>query len=126
MLVEKAGMLAPGRRQPELVLRMLGAMGAHLRAVVRQLEDLTLRDVETRLAYWLVKRCPNPQGETPVKIELILTKRMLAAELGTVGETFSRMLAAFRAQKLIAVKGKIITVLSPVKFSALLRRNLGE
>jgi CRP/FNR family transcriptional regulator len=87
---------------------------------------LTLKDVETRLANWLVKRCPNPAGEAPVKIELAMTKRVLAAELGTVGETFSRTLAKFRAQKLIVVKGKVVTVLSPVKLSALLRHNLGE
>jgi CRP-like cAMP-binding protein len=55
-----------------------------------------------------------------------MTKRVLAAELGTVGETFSRTLAKFRAQKLIAVKGRTVTVLSPSRLSALLRRNLGE
>ena len=52
--------------------------------------------------------------------------RVLAAELGTVGETFSRTLAKFRQQKLIAVKGKTVTVLSPAKLAAVLRRNLGE
>ena len=126
LLVQKDGILTLLKRQPELALRMLGSMSAHLRALVGQLEDLTLKDVETRLANWLVKRCPNPQGESPVKIELTVTKRVLAAELGTVGETFSRTLAKFRAQKLIAVKGKILTVLSPAKLSAVLRQNLGE
>jgi CRP/FNR family transcriptional regulator len=126
LLVEKDGMLALVRRQPELALRMLGSMSAHLRTLVSQLEDLTLKDVETRLTNWLVKRCPNPQSESPVKIELTVTKRMLAAELGTVSETLSRTLAKFRAQKLVAVKGKSVTVLSPMKLSALLRRNLGE
>jgi CRP/FNR family transcriptional regulator len=126
LLVEKAGMLALVRRQPELALRMLGAMSGHLRALVGQLEDLTLKDVETRLANWLVKRCPNPHSEAPVKIELTATKRVLAAELGTASETLSRTLAKFRAQKLIIVKGKTVTVLAPAKLSALLRRNLGE
>ena len=124
--VQKDGILALLKRQPELALRMLGSMSGHLRVLVGQLEDLTLKDVETRLANWLVKRCPDPQGETPVKIELTMTKRVLAAELGTVSETFSRTLAKFREQKLLAVKGKTITVLSPRKLSALLRRNLGE
>ncbi len=114
------------KRQPELALRMLGSMSSHLRVLVGQIEDLTVKDVETRLANWLVKRCPNPQSETPVKIELTMTKRVLAAELGTVSETFSRTLAKFREQKLIAVKGKTVTVLSPAKLHALLRRNLGE
>jgi CRP-like cAMP-binding protein len=126
LLVQKDGILALLKRQPELALRMLGSMSSHLRVLVGQIEDLTVKDVETRLANWLVKRCPNPQGETPVKIELTMTKRVLAAELGTVSETFSRTLAKFRGQKLIAVKGKTITVLSPAKLSALLRRNLGE
>jgi CRP/FNR family transcriptional regulator len=73
-----------------------------------------------------VKRCSNPQGEKPVRIELSATKRMLAAELGTISETLSRTLAKFREQKLLTVKGKTITVLSPAKLNALLRRNLGE
>jgi len=46
--------------------------------------------------------------------------------LGTVSETFSRTLAKFRQQRLVRVKGKALTVLSPVKLRELLRRNLGE
>ena len=126
LLVQKDGILALLKRQPELALRMLGSMSSHLRVLVGQLEDLTLKDVETRLANWLVKRCPNPQSVQLVHIELAITKRMLAAELGTVSETFSRTLAKFREQKLLTVKGKTITVLSPLRLSALLRRNLGE
>lgn len=126
LLVQKAGILALLRRQPELALRMLGSMSSHLRVLVGQLEDLTLKDVETRLANWLVKRCPNPASEMPVRIELSMTKRVLAAELGTVSETFSRTLAKFREQKLLTVKGKTVMVLSPARLSALLRRNLGE
>jgi len=126
LLVQKEGMLALLKRQPQLALRMLGSMSSHLRVLVGQIEDLTVRDVETRLANWLVKRCPNLQSEAPVRIELAMTKRVLAAELGTVSETFSRTLAKFRGQKLIAVKGKTVTVLSPVKLNALLRYNLGE
>lgn len=126
LLVQKAGFLALLKRQPELALRMLGSMSSHLRVLVVQLEDLTLRDVETRLANWLIKRCPNAQGIQPVRIELTMTKRVLAAELGTVSETFSRTLAKFREQKLLTVTGKVVTIVSPAKLHALLRRNLGE
>ena len=59
LLVQKDGILALLKRQPELALRMLGSMSSHLRVLVGQLEDLTLKDVETRLANWLVKRCPE-------------------------------------------------------------------
>jgi len=126
LLVEKSGFLALLRRQPELAVRMLGSMSLHLRTLIAQLEDLTLKDVETRLANWLIKRCPSPESPRPVTIELKTTKRVLAAELGTVSETFSRTLAKFRQQKLVAVKGRSLTVLSPVKLRELLRRNLGE
>jgi CRP-like cAMP-binding protein len=125
LLVQKAGFLALIKRQPELALRMLGSMALHLRVLVGHLEDLTLKDVETRLANWLVKRCPNPAGTAPVAIELTVAKRVLAAEIGTVGETLSRTLAKFREQKLVSVKGKTVTVLSPAGLAALLRRNLG-
>jgi CRP-like cAMP-binding protein len=126
LLVQKDGILALLKRQPELALRMLGSMSSHLRVLVGQLEDLTLKDVETRLANWLVKRCPATAGDKPVHIELKMTKRVLAAELGTVSETFSRTLAKFREQKLLSVKGRVVTVLAPDKLRALLRRNLGE
>lgn len=126
LLVQKSGILELLKRQPELALRMLASMSSHLRVLVGQLEDLTLKDVETRLANWLVKRCPNPAAEAAVKIELTMSKRVLAAELGTVSETFSRTLAKFREQKLLSVKGKTVTILSPAKLNALLRRNLGE
>ena len=126
MLVQKDGFLALLRRQPELGLRMLASMSMHLRVLVGQLEDLTLKDVETRLANWLVKRCPSPDSDKPAAIELKMTKRMLAAELGTVSETLSRTLARFRNQGLLSVQSKSLTVVSPARLWALLRRNLGE
>jgi CRP/FNR family transcriptional regulator len=126
LLVQKAGMLALLRRQPELSLRMLSSMSAHLRILVAQLEDLTMKDVETRLAHWLLKRCSNPASEEPVLLALPMTKRLLASELGTVSETFSRSLAKLRAQGQLEVKGRSVTIVSPAKLAALLRRNLGE
>lgn len=126
LLIQKAGFIALLRKQPELALRMLGAMSGHLRVLVGQLEDLTLKDVETRLANWLVKRCPDGSASKPVVIELKGTKRVLAAELGTVGETFSRTLARFRELELVSVKGRRITVLDPAGLRALLKKNLGE
>jgi CRP/FNR family transcriptional regulator len=126
LLIQKDGFLDLLRRQPELALRMLASMSMHLRVLVSQLEDLALKDVETRLANWLVKRCPNPKSLGSVTIELTMTKRVLAAELGTVSETLSRTLAKLREQKLLSVSGKRIIILSPTKLNALLRSHLGE
>lgn len=126
LLVQKAGFLALLRRQPELALRMLGSMSGHLRLLIGQLEDLTLKDVETRLANWLLKRAPKPPSDRPYTFELKTTKRVLAAELGTVSETFSRTVAKFREQKLLEVQGKTFVVTSPSRLRELLKRNLGE
>jgi CRP/FNR family transcriptional regulator len=126
LVIDKSGFLGLVKRQPELAIRMLASMSAHLRVLVGQLEDFALKDVETRLANWLIKRCPAQDSTKPVQIELKTTKRLLAAELGTVSETFSRTLASFRDRNLVAVKGRTLTVLSPAKLREVLRKNLGE
>jgi CRP/FNR family transcriptional regulator len=126
LLVQKSDFIQVLKHHPELALRMLGMMSLHLRTLVGQLEDLTLKDVETRLANWLVKRCPSPAAKEPVTIDLSTSKRMLAAELGTVSETFSRTLAKFREQGLLRVEGKRVTVIDPSRLAGILRRNLGE
>lgn len=111
LLVQKEGILELLKRQPELALRMLGSRSEQPFARAGPPARETL---------------PNVQSESLVKMELTVTKRVLAAELVTVNETFSRTLAKFREQKLIAVKGETVTVLSPVKLAVLLRRNLGQ
>ena len=126
LLVQKAGFLDLLRRQPELSLRLLGSLSRRLRLLVGQLDALKLKDVETRLAHWLLERCPDPESDQPVDLHLPMTKRMLAAELGTVSETFSRTLARLRKQGLIEVEGRVISLRAPRRLRALLRRNLGE
>jgi CRP/FNR family transcriptional regulator len=126
LLVPKADFLELLRNRPELALRMLASMSQHLRALVGLLDDLTLKDVETRLANWLLKRCPHPLTSKPATIRLDRTKRVLAGELGTTSETLSRTLAKFRIQKLVEVQGKTITVIQPVQLDQLFRQNLGE
>ena len=126
LLVPKIDFLELLRRRPELALRMIGSMSQHLRGLVGLLDDLTLKDVETRLANWLLKRCPRPLTPATAIVQLDRTKRVLAGELGTTSETLSRTLAKFRDQQLVLVEGKTITVIAPLRLEELLRRNLGE
>ena len=126
LLVPKLDFVELLRCRPELALRMLGSMSQHLRALVGLLDDLTLKDVETRLANWLLKRCPQPPGVEPALIQLDGTKRVLAAELGTTSETLSRTLAKFRDEQLLLIDGKTLTVVKPLEIQSLLWRNLGE
>lgn len=124
LLVPKRDFVELLRRRPELALRMLGSMSQHLRVLVGLLDDLTLKDMETRLANWLLNQCPRPLPDAHVAIQLHRTKRVLAAELGTTSETLSRTLGKFRQLKLVQVTGSAITLPQPRKLQRLLESNL--
>jgi CRP/FNR family transcriptional regulator, dissimilatory nitrate respiration regulator len=124
--VQKSGFVALLRRHPELALKILGSMAMHLRVLVSQIEDLTLKDFETRLANWFIKQCPRPDSVQPAVIQLPMAKRILAAELGTVSETLSRTFQKFRQEKLITVKGSTVTILNPSNLRNLVRQNIGD
>ena len=88
---------------PRTALRMLGQMAGRLREAVRQLDALSLRDVQERLARHLVEQVPMMPDEpdAPPTVELDIPKSVLAAELGTVPETLSRALRRLENQNLI-------------------------
>lgn len=126
LLVPKSEFIELLRRRPELSLRMLGSMSQHLRVLVGLVDDLTLKDIETRVANWLLRRCPRPVVDKEVEIRLEGTKRMLAAELGTTSETLSRTLAKLRDAKLLRIAGNRFTLVNPLELQKLLQRHLGE
>lgn len=123
LLIPKAPILDYIGRRPDLALRMLGSMSSHLRVVVGMLDDLTLKDVETRLLNWLIKQSRLAPDKI---IRLPGTKRVLAAELGTSSETLSRTLGRLRDAKLISVSGKLISIHDLSALQVMLRHNLGE
>ncbi len=100
--------------RPDLSLRMLASMSQHLRVLVNALDDLTQKDVETRLAIWLLKRCPQPITSDPVEIKLDITKTMLAGELRIRNETLSRTIAKMRTLSLIESKGRTVRIQDPL------------
>jgi CRP/FNR family transcriptional regulator len=114
------------KTRTDLALRMLASMSQHLRVLVNALDDLTRKDVETRLAHWLLKRCPQPLVHAAFEIRLDVTKAVIAAELRTRQETLSRALARLREMGLIKSAGKTIRILDPLGLDAVLRANLGE
>ena len=125
VVVPKAPFLALLGRRPDLGLRMLGSMSQHLRVLVGLVEDLTLKDVETRFINWLLKRCPR-EATGEARVELGMTKRVLAAELGTSSETLSRTFARLRAEHLLSVTGSALHVRDVAALQSRFRRLLGE
>ena len=125
ILIPKKDFVALLRTRPDLSLRMLASMSQHLRVLVGLLDDLRLKDVETRLANWLLQRCPRPLSEELARIDIGMPKRVLAAQMGTTSETLSRTLAKFRDQNLILVKGQSIQVTNPIALQQCLERHPG-
>jgi CRP/FNR family transcriptional regulator len=124
VLIPKAPFLDLLGRRPDLALRMVGAMSQHLRVLVGLVEDMTLKDVETRLLNWLIKRLGGKAGAATV--ELGTTKRVLAAELGTSSETLSRTFARLRNEGLLTVGGKALRISDADALRIRFRRLLGE
>lgn len=99
-------------RNPELSLRMLATMSLHLKYLVQMLQDLKGRQVEARLADWLLKQSPAAAAGCPAVVELDVTKKVLAGQLGVTGETLSRTFARFRDEGLVRVAGPKVHVLN--------------
>lgn len=125
IVVPKGPILALLSRRPDLGLRMLASMSQHLRVLVGLVDDLTLKDVETRFLNWILKRCRR--GATGAEIiQLASTKRVLAAELGTSSETLSRTFAKLRDEGLVDVRGATVKIHDVVALEARFRGLLGE
>jgi CRP/FNR family transcriptional regulator len=100
------------RRQPELSLHMLGSMSIHLKHLVQSLQDIKGRQIEHRLADWLMHQAPGGAVGCPVAFELPITKKVLAGQLGVTSETLSRTFARFRTEGLIIVEGSHVQIVN--------------
>lgn len=95
------------RRDPELCLNILASMSLHLRRLVRQIEQLTVRSSVERLADFLLKLTPG-DGDSAI-VELPWDKALIAARLGMQPETLSRSLAKLRRLG-VETKGSRVTI----------------
>jgi len=125
ILVPKGPFVSLLSHKPELALRILAAMSVHLHTLVGLVEDMTLKDVETRLVNWLLKRS-RPDGQGAAEIRLDSTKRLLAAELSTSSETLSRTFARLRDEGLLVVDGNTLRIPELPLLEARFRLLLGE
>ncbi len=126
LLVPKDPFLELLQKRSELALRMLGSMSRHLHTLVGLIDDLTLKDVQTRLICWLLKRCGKPLADDAVVIRLDHTKGVLASEFGTTNETLSRTFAELRRLKLIDVSGRTITIPKPCNLEEYFRHKFDD
>jgi CRP-like cAMP-binding protein len=98
------------KAQPDLALSMLGSMSIHLKHLVQMIDDLKFKQIECRLANWLARNTPESDASKPSIIELPMSKKLLASQLGVTSETLSRAFARFRHEDIIDVDGRQITI----------------
>jgi len=125
LFVPKAGFMALWTSHPELSLSLLRGLGRQFSLVMARIDELTLKDVTTRVVDWLLQHCPDPESRDPQTVHVMETKRMLASELGTCSETLSRTLATLRDQRLLSVQGRAVILYCPHRLAQLFHGGMG-
>jgi len=95
--------------KPKVALRMIEAVGKRLTEVENQLEDIAFKSIPARLASLLL-RLRQEHGDTIFGY----THQSLAEMIGTYRETTTQTLNNFKAQGLLAIGRKRLTILDPV------------
>jgi CRP/FNR family transcriptional regulator, dissimilatory nitrate respiration regulator len=109
LFIPKAGFFELIQKQPSLATNMLAILSLRLKRFTHLIEDLSLKEVPGRLAAYLLllgERQPNAEI-----FDLDITKGQLAALLGTIPETLSRILSRMSQLGYIEVEGRKITIL---------------
>jgi CRP/FNR family transcriptional regulator len=110
------------KQHPEVAWEMLKRFAARAKEMTLRLEGVTLREVTSRLARYLLREVEAGGAvadEQPV-LTLPLTKGSVASYLGTVHETLSRTFARLIREKIVAVEGRRITILDREKLERLI------
>jgi CRP/FNR family transcriptional regulator len=101
-------------RNPQLSINMIVSLSHFLRRFASLIEELSLKEVSSRVAKYLTDLSLKSakEGKIPKEVELDLSKTQLASKLGTISETLSRTLAKMKAKGIIDVKKNRILILN--------------
>ncbi|MDP2939453.1 MAG: Crp/Fnr family transcriptional regulator [Candidatus Omnitrophota bacterium] len=114
LYIPKAEFLRLLKESPDLSLKMLSSFSQRLRKFSVAIEELSLKEVTSRLARYILELSKQSGLRTPKGIEckLNLTKEQLAKSLGTISETLSRSLKKLKEKKAISIQANKITILN--------------
>ena len=102
------------KRHPEVAWEMLKEFAARMKELGLRLEGVTLSEVSSRVAQYLLREVEASGAAADEQPELMLplTKGSIASYLGTVHETLSRTFAKLIKEKVISVKGSRVIILN--------------
>ncbi len=115
--IPREGFLNLIKSHPELALKMMGSYSKRLRHFVLKIEELSLKDIKSRLASYLLENSKVENNKTVCR--LTYTKRELSSLLGTIPETLSRSFAFLKQKGLIVEKDNLIIIPDPDKLKLL-------
>jgi len=107
LFLPKDAFLALLRDNSRVSINMIAGLSKFLRQFANQIEDLTFKDVPSRLARYLM----DLSRGTKQTVVLPISKSQLASNLGTVSETLSRTLRKLSEDDLISVSGKTVEII---------------
>jgi len=101
-------------KNPQLSINMIISLSHFLRKFASLIEELSLKEVSSRIAKYLIDLSLklSKEGKIPKEVELDLSKTQLASKLGTISETLSRTLAKMKAKGIIDVKKNKILIIN--------------
>lgn len=89
--------------EPELALKLLAYLAGWMKRLLSLVETLSLKNVEARLAEYLLARAEETGHLTDegIVVTFDVEKKMVASRIGTISETFSRTLKKLKDRGLI-------------------------
>ncbi len=111
-LIAKAPFLDLVRAEPELAVKLLAYFAQWMKRLLALVETLSLKNVEARLAEYILS-CAQVEGrptDDGIVLSLDVEKKMIAAHLGTISETLSRSLKKLKDRGLILEKGSLLII----------------
>jgi CRP-like cAMP-binding protein len=107
------------RRSPGVALAMVASVSMWTRTLAHQLELLTQRRVEERLAIYLLGRAASATPSEGETIRLVETRQLIAAQCGTAPEVLSRTFRRLEEEGVLEGTDDGVRVLDPVRLRAL-------
>jgi CRP-like cAMP-binding protein len=104
--IDAADFAAMLRGSMDTCFVILGALSMRLRALIGEIDELTLHGAKTRVARYLLAHCPQDRRDLVLEV----SKGVLASRLSITPETFSRVTKQLATDGVIVVDGARVTV----------------
>lgn len=104
----KNGFLKLIRSDPDVSMKMLGALSTKLRKLTADIEGISLKETPARLSQYLLNIVRQSDSDI---VTLTVKKTDLALSLGIASETLSRTLKKLKDNHVIAIDGRQVHIL---------------